>query len=109
MVAALAITPASGSITAKSTVCRVDVTGASVNDATAYNSTVYPTEPAFVYYLLFDAPAGTDDGKSYLFSPGADGTHTFNNYIFPVAGSWTVRLRNNATGGDVATLSVTVS
>lgn len=109
MSVAIAITPASGSITAKSTVCRIDVTGADVNDATAYNSAVYPTEPPFVYHLLIDAPAGTDDGKSYTFTPNADGNHTFNNYIFPAAGSWTIRLRNNATDADAVTLAVTVS
>lgn len=109
MAVALSITPASGSITAKKTVCRVDVTGANVNNTAAYDSGLYPTEPAFVYYLLVDAPVGTDDGKSYLFSVNASGNHTFNNYTFPVAGSYTVRLRNNADHSDVTTLSVTVS
>lgn len=110
MVAAIAITPASGSITHAKTVCRIDVTGASSNDTTAFNSALYPTEPAFVYYLVIDAPAGTDDGRSYTFTPAAGGTHTYNNYTFPSAGSYTIRLKNSASPGpDVATLSVTVS
>lgn len=109
MSAALAITPASGSITAKKTVCRINVTGAALNDATAYDATKYPTEPAVKYYLLIDAPAGTDDKKSQVFSPAPDGKFEFNNFIFDVAGSWTVRLRKAADDSDAATLAVTVS
>jgi hypothetical protein len=109
MVAALAITPASGSITAKSSVCRIDVTGAPVNTATGYSTSVYPQSPAIVYYILIDAPVGTDDGKSYLFSPASDGTHSLMDYTFPVAGSYTLRLRDNADASDKATLAVTVS
>lgn len=109
MVAALAITPASGSITAKKTVCRIDVTGADANTLTGYNATNYPSSPAVKYYLLIDSPAGTDDGRSYTFTPGSDGKHTFNNYTFPATGSYTVRLRKSADDSDVATLAVTVS
>lgn len=109
MAVALSITPASGSVISKKSICRINVTGAPANTATGYSTSIYPTEPAVVYYLLMDAPAGTDDGKSYLFSPGADGTHIFNNYTFPASGSWTVRLRNNADDSDAATLAVTVS
>lgn len=109
MAAAIAITPASGSITAKSTVCRVNITGADANTSTGYDADDYPQKPAIVYYLLFDAPDGTDDGRSYTFTPAADGTHIFNNYTFPAAGSWTVRLRDSADDSDAATLAVTVS
>lgn len=109
MAVALAITPASGSITAKSTVCRIDVTGGATNTVTGYDTSKYPSEPAVVYYILANAPAGTDDGKSYLFSVAADGTHTFNNYTFPIAGSYTLRLRDNADDSDKATLAVTVN
>ena len=107
--ATLAITPASGSITAKRSVCRIDVTGANQNDDTAYNPALYPASPEFRYYLLFDAPSGTDDKKSYKFAVADDGTHTFNNFIFDVAGSWTVRFRNAANDSDVTTLAVTVN
>lgn len=101
--ATLAITPASGSITAKVSACRIDVTGAEDN------RTPDNTGGAFAYYLLIDSPAGTDDGKSYAFNVSADGTHTFNNYVFPAAGSYTVRLRDAADDSDVTTLSVTVA
>jgi hypothetical protein len=107
--ATITLTPASGSITAKKTVVRVDVAGADTNDTTTYNALHVPTEDAFGYYLLFDAPAGTDDKKSYKFNVGADGKHVFNNFVFDAAGTWTVRFRNAATDGDVATASVVVA
>ncbi len=106
---AIAVTPASGSITAKKTVCRINVTGASANDTTAYDNTKYPSEPAITYYLLMDAPAGTDDKKSQLFTPAVGGTFEFNNFIFDTAGSWTIRLRKASNDSDAATLAVTVS
>ncbi len=109
MAAAIAITPTSGNITAKSTVCRVNVTGADANSVALYDVGLYPQEPEIKYYLLFDAPAGTDDGKSYIFAPNPDGTHEFNNYIFPAAGSWTIRLRDSRDDSDAATASVTVA
>ena len=107
--ASLSITPASGSITAKSSVCRIDVIGAPANTITGYDPVKYPSSPAIVYYLLIDSPVGTDDGKSYLFTTADDGTHAVNNYTFPVAGSYTLRLRDNLDDSDKATLSVTVS
>lgn len=105
---ALAITPASGSITAKATVCRINVTAAPVNTVTGFDANKYPQEPAIVYYILVDSPSGTDDGKSYTFTPASDGTHEFNNYTFPAAGTYTLRLRDSADDSDKATLSVTV-
>lgn len=101
--ATLAITPASGSITAKLTTCRIDITDAADNRAPDNTGGDYK------YYLLIDAPAGTDDGRSYYFNVSADGAHTFNNYVFPAAGSYTVRLRDAADDSDVTTLSVTVA
>ena len=113
--AALAITPASGSITAKKTVCRVDLTGADANTLTGYDGTVgyagqptqYPASPELRYYITFEL-GGSELGRSYVFGPDG-GAHTFNNYIFPEAGSWTVRLNNAADDSSVTTLAVTVS
>ena len=101
--ATLTITPASGSITAKRTVCRIDVTDALDNRAPD------DTGGEYRYYILIDAPAGVDDGKSYVFNVNADGQHTFNNYVFPADGSYTVRLRDASNDSDVTTLSVTVA
>lgn len=108
--ASVAIFPTSGNIVAVGTVCRVTVSGADTNDSSTYDpDEQYPASDPYSYYLLFDAPAGTDDKRSYVFNVSADGDHVFNNFIFDAAGSWTIRLRNAATDGDVATASVTVS
>lgn len=97
MPVAIGITPASGSITAKRTACRIDVTGAD-------NST-----PS---YLVVDAPTGTDDGRYVNFiasGTGSNGAYTWNNYIFPIAGSYTLRLKKVSDNSDLATTAVTVS
>lgn len=103
----LAITPASGAITAARTVCKVTVAGAPANDATAYDPDIYPTEPEIRYYLAFSV-GGVEKGRSYVFSPNG-GAHVFNNYIFPSAGSWTVDLNKAADDTNEATLAVTVA
>jgi hypothetical protein len=111
----LAITPASGSITATRTVCRVECADAPTNTLTGYDGTEsyagqpaqYPASPAEVYYYEF-VLGGVQKGKSYLFSPNG-GNHVFNNYIFPEAGSWTVNLVRVRDSGTEATLAVTVS
>lgn len=108
MPAAIAITPASGSITAKHTACRVDVTGATVNDAGTFDPLQYPTEDLITYYLSFER-TGSDTGRSQRFQVAQDGSFTFNSYIFPDAGSWTVHLRKDADDSSVANLAVTVS
>jgi len=108
MSAAIAITPASGSITAKHTACRVDVTGADVNDTATWDPAVYPTEALITYYLAFEK-AGSDTGRSQLFQVAADGGFTFNSYIFPAAGSWVAHLRKASDDSSVANLAVTVS
>jgi hypothetical protein len=103
----LAITPASGAITHSKTVCRVDVTGAPLNDTAHYDATKYPTEPEIRYYLAF-LVGGVEEGRSYQFSPNG-GKHSFNNYIFPSAGAWTVRLNKVSDDSQEATLAVTVA
>lgn len=60
------------------------------------------------YYLLVDAPGGVDDARSHVFQTSADGKHVWDDYIFPAAGSYTIRLRDMLDDSDAATLSVTV-
>jgi len=108
MAAALAFTPASGSIIHVGTTVRVNVTGADTNDAATYNTATYPTETPYSYFLRFRT-AGVDDKKSYVFNVSADGDHEFNSFVFDAAGTWTVTLRNAATDAEVATASVVVS
>ena len=108
--ASVAVFPTSGNIVAVGTVCRVTVSGADANDASTYDpDNQYPASDPYTYYLLFDAPSGTDDKRSYLFNVSADGGHVFNNFIFDVAGSWVIRLRDASDDSDVATANVTVS
>lgn len=107
MAAALAITPASGSITATVSACRINVTGADGNDATAYDADAYPTSPEIRYYIITEL-GGEEKGRSHVFAPNG-GKHEWNNYIFPEAGSWTLRLKKVSDDSDAATLSVTVS
>jgi hypothetical protein len=102
MAAALTINPASGSITAKSTVCRVTVAGQEDNRGP------HNIGGAFAYYLKFSC-TGQNDAKSYVFNVSADGDHVFNNYVFPAAGSWTLDLCDNLNGSVVETLAVTVA
>ena len=61
------------------------------------------------YYVLVDAPSGVDDARSHVFQPSSDGKHTWDDYIFPADGSYTLRIRDMATDTDVATASVTVN
>jgi len=106
MSVAIACTPASPVST--SSFCRIDVTGATQNDDTAYDNALYPASPELRYYLTFEL-ASVVRGKSYVFGVDEDGAHTFNNYIFPASGTWTVRLSNAATDASVQTQSVTVT
>lgn len=60
------------------------------------------------YYLLVDAPSGTDDAKSAIFSPSSDGKWSWDGYIFPADGSYTIRLFDAADDEAVTTQAVTV-
>jgi len=61
------------------------------------------------YYILVDAPSGVDDGRSHVFAPSSDGKHTWDDYVFPADGSYTLRLRDMEDDSDVATAAVTVT
>lgn len=60
------------------------------------------------YYLLVDSPVGVDDARSHVFQTSSDGKHTWDDYIFPADGAYTIRLRDMLDDADVATLAVTV-
>lgn len=61
------------------------------------------------YYVLVDAPGGVDDARSHVFQTSSDGKHTWDDYIFPAAGTYTLRLRDVLDDSDVATASVVVA
>jgi hypothetical protein len=90
--AALAVTPASGSITALVDVVRIDVTEAD------------PTIRQRIKAVL----AGQDTLRSHEFQPSSDGKHTWFNITFPVDGTWALTLYNTSGEASLATLSVTV-
>lgn len=103
---AIGVTCVPATPTAKKTFCRIDLTGLDTNDLTAYDATKYPTAPSVSYYITFEVGSAVV-GKSYAFSPNG-GKHSFNNYIFPSAGSYTIRV-SKADGTSVKTQAVTVS
>lgn len=101
MAAALSVRSATGTVVEKLTFAHVQVTGADDNTAAGAERR---------YYILAEAPAGAHDNlRSHVFSPSQDGKHTWDNVLFPVDGSWTLRLRDVSNDSNVATLSVTVS
>lgn len=102
--AAVSIFPASGDITAGLDACRITVTEAEVNndDGTQKRYRIRFTPPAEAATLI-------GSGYSHLFNVSADGEHVYNGFIFPLAGSWTVRLYDEEEEEDAATLAVTVA
>lgn len=108
MAAAIAITPASGSIIAVVTACRVNVTGADDNDAATYDTDNTPVEDPIPFRLIA-TKAGIDDLVSHEFTVSAGGAHVWDNIIFPDDGSWTVDLVDQRNDSVAATLAVTVS
>ena len=108
MAASVDIVPASGSVISTVSACRITVSGADQNDDSAYDTDNYPASPEMRYYLTFEL-ASEEQGRSYVFGVSEDGEHIFNNYIFPEAGSWTVRLNDASDDSSVATKAVTVS
>ena len=57
-------TPASGDITAKSTVVKFDLAGLDLNDSTDYSATAYPTWTELRYYIAFEL-GGIELGRSH--------------------------------------------
>lgn len=108
MTVAIAITPASGSVVAVKSACRVNVTGAHSNDPTTYNAGHIPSEDPIPYRLVA-TKSGQDDLVSHEFNVSPAGLHQWDNIIFPVAGVWSVKLVDQRNDSNAATLSVTVT
>jgi hypothetical protein len=124
--ATVTVTPASPR--AVTDFVRVNVVDADQSTLTGYSgaevSTMpgtpqqYPASPEMRYYLTFDKDNATEMGRSYEFSTSATGVnvsgqavsgeHVFNNYAFPVAGSFRVNLRKVSDDSVVAYVEVTV-
>jgi len=108
MAAAVTITPVSGSVIDKITVCKIVVSGLTSNDATAYDITKTPTEPELRYYCKV-AKSGMDDLKSVVFAVSADGLWEWDDLIIPASGTWTITCNKTSNDAVVATASVVVS
>lgn len=59
-----------------------------------------------IYYIVADGPSD-DDGRSHFFSTSAEGDHEWDGYIFPLAGSYTVKLMRVAQGEETEDQQVT--
>ena len=107
MAASITVTPTSP--VHISGVAKIAVAGAPSNDTSAYNNTKYPTEPQIGMYLQV-LKGSVEVGRSYVFATNpADGTHVFNSYIFPSAGSYVIHLKKSSDDSDVTTQAVTVT
>ena len=106
--ATVTTTPASGSITHLVTAVRVTCDSLANNDATAYDNTIYPTEPQISYYFKF-ALSGHDDLVSPIFSTNVDGTAEWNDVLLPAAGTWTLTANDASDDSVAATASVIVA
>jgi len=90
--AALAVTPASGSINARKDFVRVDVTSADPNIRQRIKATL----------------TGAETLVSHEFQPSSDGKHSWFNVMFPDDGSWTLTLYKTDGTVTVTTLAVVV-
>ena len=108
MAAAVSVSPASPRSTIDA--CVISVTGADQNDTGAPVPADYPVQAEKRYYLTFESPDGTEQGRSYVFGVNEDGDHDFQSYIFPSAGTYVVHLRDTVDDSSVADSgNVTVS
>lgn len=107
MAAALAIVPASGSVTAKVSVCKINVTGATANKVSSFNADHHPSMDEKRYRIIASC-TGVDDLVSHEFNVNG-GKHQWDNLIFPEDGSWTVDLVDLEDDSVAATLAVTVA
>lgn len=107
MVASISIVPASGSVVAVVSACRVTVAGAQDTDSATYDTDELPREESIPYRLVATA-SGEQDLVSHEFNVSADGDHVWDNVIFPDDGSWTISLIDQRDDSVDATLSVTV-
>lgn len=103
----ITVTPASP--VAKVDACKVLVEGLTLNDATTYDAGHSPSMDEVRYYLTFEL-GGAVKGKSHVFACNyGEDYDGFFNYIFPEAGSWTVRVSKVVGDTSVQTQAVTVS
>jgi len=108
MTVAITIVPASGSVKAKVSACRVHVTGASATDSTTYDTAELPREDAIPFRFVA-TKSGVDNLVSHEFNVSASGEHTWDDLIFPIDGTWSLKLVDQRNNSNAATLSVVVN
>lgn len=108
MSAAVAVTPASGSITHLVTAVRVTCSDVPSNTSTGYDADNHPASPAINYYFKFSL-TGQDDLVSPLFSTNSTGIAEWNDVILPAAGTWTLDVVDASDDSVDATASVVVA
>ena len=101
MAGTIAITPASGAITAKATVCRIDVTDAPDRKGTLKEGLPWA-------YKLVASKAGSDSLVSVVFDTSQENKWTWDNLIFPATGTWVINLVDTTDDSSEANLSVVV-
>lgn len=106
MTVAVSVTPSSG--VARSTVCRVDVTGLANVDTAAYSADADPSEPEIRYYFQATA-AGQTTLTSHQFSPSQDGKHTWYTVVLPAAGTWTFAVKKVSDNSSSGTTTFVAS
>lgn len=99
MAAAITARSATGTVVHKLTFAHISVTG--VDDNTAAG--------AERRYYLQATKSGESTLRSHVFGPSQDGKHTWDNVMFPSAGSWSVTLRDVSNDSTIATLALTVA
>lgn len=67
-----------------------------------------PSQPSLTYHVLVDAPVGVDDAVSPSFTPSSDFKWTWDGYVFPAAGSYSIKLIEEAGGTTIITQAATV-
>ena len=105
---AIELTPSVASPTAAVDAVRIDVTGVSTNTG-ASDTDEYPVQAELRCYIAFVDENSDEFGRSYVFAVGQDGTHEFNNFIFPTAGAWTMELRSAADDSVLKSQAITVA
>jgi len=105
-----------GNPVAKSTVVAFDLEGSSTNTplytparTTPSSGDLGPSQPSLTYYLKVDAPAGVDDARSPVFTPNSEYKYTWDNYVFPAAGSYTIRLCDASDDSVISALNTSVT
>jgi len=68
-----------------------------------------PVQAPLTYRMKVDAPAGVDDAYGPKFTPNDDYKWTWDDYVFPAAGSYTIRLLKGADDSVISALNASVT